>query len=67
MGSEMKEFHGTLDEYLKLSKQGKICGIVGCRANPVEKCEICGAHYCKEHSDYHFHAVPPITVLEAEK
>lgn len=47
----------TPEEYLEESKQGKWCAVVGCFANPSEKCPICGAHYCNEHIKTHFHVV----------
>ena len=47
----------TPEEYLEESKQGKRCAVVGCLANPSEKCPGCGAHYCNEHIKTHFHIV----------
>jgi len=41
--------------WLKESKKGIRCGILGCIGKPVWECPVCGAWYCEEHKEVHFH------------
>ncbi len=45
----------TLEEWREKSQKGSVCGMIGCQNKPVIKCDICGNHYCDEHSKIHFH------------
>jgi len=38
------------------SQHGLCCGIFGCHANVVIRCEICNGGYCKEHKEWHMHS-----------
>ena len=53
------------DEYLKGSKLGKWCGIVGCPNRPTVTC-TCGAQYCSEHATMHKHSVPEEATPDAK-
>lgn len=44
-----------LKDWSARSTDGKVCGIVGCNANPRNKCPICNHFYCTEHIKIHFH------------
>lgn len=50
----MEKTKFTVEEYLEESKKGRWCAIVGCKEPPTEICS-CGARYCIEHSQIHFH------------
>lgn len=39
----------TMQDCIKLSKQGKICGILGCPKEPIERCPHCDLMYCEDH------------------
>lgn len=43
--------------WLKESKKGIRCGILGCIGKPVWECPVCGAWYCEGHKSVHFHRV----------
>jgi len=38
-----------------LSKDGKVCGIMGCGETPKNQCPICKEFYCMEHVGIHYH------------
>lgn len=40
----------TVDEWAEKSRRGEVCGILGCKNKPVNKCPHCGNHYCQEHA-----------------
>ena len=44
------------EEWANRSKDGLVCGILGCDSNPKSKCPICNNHYCFEHVKIHFHS-----------
>lgn len=39
----------TLEEWIRKSKAGELCGILGCFIKPEGKCNHCGKYYCSEH------------------
>ena len=39
----------TIAEWREASRQGNVCGILGCTDKPVTKCSHCGNHYCRKH------------------
>ncbi len=39
----------SLAEWRRRSKNGEVCGILGCFNKPKETCKHCGNHYCSEH------------------
>lgn len=43
-------------EWQAMSKDGMVCGMLNCQANPKNKCPICNNHYCTEHIKLHFHS-----------
>ncbi len=43
------------EDWANRSKDGLVCGIMGCDGNPTSKCPICNNHYCFEHVKIHFH------------
>ena len=40
----------TVDQWAEKSRQGQICGILGCTDKPIVKCPHCGNHYCQDHA-----------------
>jgi len=53
-------------KWSKLSKQGLVCGILGCSEDPNCKCTICPSHYCSEHISWHFHSASNTGILEKD-
>lgn len=39
----------SVDEWREKSKRGEVCGILGCKQEPVVTCLHCGNCYCNEH------------------
>ena len=39
----------TIDEWAAKSRSGEVCGIFGCRNNPIVRCSHCQNMYCEEH------------------
>ena len=53
-----------INDWAEASRQGKVCGILGCRVVPHIKCPHCGNYYCKVHqwvmsSGGHVHIADP--------
>jgi len=61
-----KELFSKVSQWSKLSKQGLICGIMGCSADPKNECSICCSHYCPEHIPWHFHSASNTGILEKD-
>jgi hypothetical protein len=40
----------TVGQWARKSRQGQVCGILGCRGLPIVKCDHCGNHYCQDHA-----------------
>lgn len=53
-------------KWSNLSKQGLVCGILGCSGEPNKKCDICTCSYCSEHISWHFHSVSNTGILEKD-
>lgn len=43
-------FWEALGAWAKKSKQGELCGILGCQAKPIVACTHCRHHYCETHA-----------------
>lgn len=52
----LTELLSDVTTWSNLSAQGMVCGILGCNANPKNKCPICNCHYCLEHISWHMHS-----------
>jgi len=37
------------DEWRTKSRRGEVCGILGCKNQPIASCLHCGNSYCSEH------------------
>lgn len=53
-------------KWSNLSKQGLLCGILGCSDKPNKKCNMCPSHYCSEHFPWHFHSPTNTGILEKD-
>ena len=47
-------------DHLEKSMAGEVCAVLGCKEEPTKKCDICGAHYCKEHIKSHLHTITEV-------
>lgn len=47
----------TMQDWRALSRDKKLCGILGCLKVPTVQCAHCGNYYCNEHS-YVLNTVP---------
>lgn len=54
---DTRELFSKVSKWSQLSKQGLICGIMGCTSDPTERCKTCGSHYCPEHRQWHMDAI----------
>jgi len=61
-----EELFAKVSQWSKLSKQGLICGIMGCSADPKNECSICCSHYCPEHIPWHFHSASNTGIIEKD-
>ena len=52
----MKKMYEDVMKWGEQSRQGLLCGIFGCTADPSSPCPICHCGYCPEHIRMHFHA-----------
>jgi len=53
-------------KWSNLSKQGLVCGILGCSEEPNKKCSMCTSSYCSEHIPWHFHSASNTGILEKD-
>lgn len=61
-----RELLTKIEKWSKLSKQGLVCGIMGCSSEPKETCKICGSYYCTPHIKWHFHSTNNTGILEKD-
>lgn len=63
-----RELFSKVEKWSQLSRQGLICGIMGCTAEPTEVCKTCGCSYCLEHRQWHVDAISGGTgILEKDE
>lgn len=61
-----KDLFSVTIKWSNLSKQGLVCGILGCSEEPNKKCNICTCSYCSEHISWHFHSATNTGILEKD-
>lgn len=47
----------TGNEWIKRSREGRLCSIFGCEQEPLTRCQKCANYYCNEHFESHAHVV----------
>ena len=47
----------TENEWISKSRNGDLCGVLGCMHPPTSQCPKCMNHYCSGHLDLHVHKV----------
>lgn len=50
----------VIGETARASIEGRGCAILGCEDINVTRCNLCPAHYCREHLSSHFHTVETV-------
>lgn len=45
----------SVEDWATMSREGKVCGILGCEDKPDMQCPYCQNWYCVEHKNIHFH------------
>lgn len=51
-----KNFMEDVQAWSNESRRGLLCGIFGCRNDPVYACKICSSSYCDRCKGHHFHS-----------